>query len=75
MLLDRPGIYLREIQAALQNEIGIDVTESTISKVLTKAGFTPQNMVMYASRQDGDLRSYISAEIALYPAHTLVFVD
>ena len=39
MLLDRPGIYLREIQAALLNEIGIDVTESAICKVLKKAGF------------------------------------
>ena len=25
-LLDKPGIYLREIQAALQNEMGIDIT-------------------------------------------------
>ena len=32
-------------------------------------------MVMYASQQDSELRSRFSAEIALYPAHTLVFVD
>ena len=75
MLLDRPGIYLREIQAALLDEIGIDVTESAICKVLKKAGFTRQNMVTYATQQDSELRSQFTAELALYPAHTLVFVD
>ena len=65
---------LDSIQAALLNEIGIDVTESAICKVL-KAGFTRQNMVMYASQQDSELRSRFSAETALNPAHTLVFVD
>ena len=75
LLLDRPGIYLREIQAALLDEIGIDVTESAICKVLKKAGFTRQKMVTFATQQDSELRSQYTAELALYPAHTLVFVD
>ena len=75
MVLDKPGIYLRELQAALLHEMGIDVTESAIRKVLRKAGFTRQNMVTFATQQDKELRSIFAAELALYPAHTLVFVD
>ena len=75
MVLDKPGIYLRELQAALLHEMGIDVTESAICKVLRKAGFTRQNMVIFATQQDKELRSIFAAELALYPAHTLVFVD
>ena len=75
MVLDKPAIYIRELQAALLHEMGIDVTESAICKVLRKAGFTRQNMVTFATQQDKELRSIFAAELALYPAHTLVFVD
>ena len=49
LLLDRPGIYLREIQADILDEIGIDVTESGICKVLKKPCFTHQKMVTFAT--------------------------
>ncbi len=75
LLLDRPGIYLREIKSTLEVELGVDVTESAICKFLKKAGFTRQRLVTYALQRNDELRHEFSAELALYKTHTLVFDD
>ena len=51
------------------------MTESAVCKYLKKAGFTRQRLVNYACQQSDELRSIFSNELALYPTHTLVFVD
>ena len=75
MLLDRPGIYLREIRVALPDEIGIDIiiTVRALCKY-RKGWFYYQNMVTYM-QLSRILQSRFRAELAVYPAHTLAFVD
>ena len=74
-VLEKPGIYLREIRATLHTELGINVTESAICKFLKREGFTYQCLTTYATQRDDELRALFAEEMTLYPAHTLVFVD
>ena len=54
LLLDRLEIYLREVTATLEEELGVKVTESAVCKLLKKAGFTQRCLVNYASQQSDD---------------------
>jgi len=74
LVLDQPGIFLREVKSTLEVELGVDVTESAICKFLKKAGFTGLHLATYALQRNEDLRSIFSAELAQYKTHTLVFV-
>lgn len=51
------------------------MTESAVCKFLKKARFTRQHLVNYASQQSDQLQSIFSNELAVYPTHSLVFVD
>ena len=75
LILDRPGIYLREMKDDLEAELGVEVTESAICKFLKKAGFTHQRLSTYAAQRDDELRREYSLEMSIYPSQTLVFVD
>ena len=48
LVLDRPGIYLREIRDELMSQLGVDITVSAICKFLHKAGFTRQKLCIHA---------------------------
>ena len=75
LVLDRPGIYLREIQNELLHELGVDVTESAICVYLQKAGFTRQRLRVYAIQRDDDLRALFASDVSLYNRDMLLFLD
>jgi transposase len=75
LLHDKPGIYLREMTATIEAQLGVEVTESAICKFLKKAGFTRQRLTTYALQRDEELRMKYALELSLYPVQTLMFVD
>ena len=42
LILEKPGIYLREITAEVRSTLGVELTESAVCKFLSKTGFTRQ---------------------------------
>ena len=63
LILDRPGIYLREMRDDLEAELGVEVTESAICKFLKKAGITPKR-----KKRATDEDSIISTAAAIVKA-------
>ena len=75
MILDRPGIYLREVQLELQTQLGLNVSQSALCKFLHKTGFTRQRLSTYALQRDECLRSQFAADVSLYSPEMLIFLD
>ena len=75
LVIDQPGICLREIKLDLLLNLGLDVTESAICVFLQKAGFTRQHLKLYARQQDKHLRTQFIADMSLYTAEMMVFLD
>ena len=75
MVLQKPGVYLREMREELSRVYGVDVHESTLCKFLKKSGFTRQKMKVVAARQDQHLREMFTVDVRLYDPSMLVFVD
>jgi len=75
LILDRPGIYLRELRKEVQLNLGIDVTESALCTFLHKAGFTRQRLQLYAIQRNEDLRAQFVLDVSLYSPHMLLFLD
>ena len=75
LILDRPGIYLREIQLELQTQLGLDISQGALCKFLHKTGFTRQRLFTYALQRDEYLRAQFAVDISLYSPEMLVFID
>ena len=75
LLLDRPGIYLREIQQELKDVLDLTITTSAICKFLHKSGFTRQKLRAVATQQDSLLREIFIADMTLHFAEAFVFLD
>ena len=56
LVLDRPGIYLREIKEELFQATGIDVSEGRLCRYLEESGFTRQKMAVTATQRNELLR-------------------
>ncbi|PPR02227.1 hypothetical protein CVT24_011455 [Panaeolus cyanescens] len=71
-----PDLYLYELQALLQDALGVYVTENTISATLRRQGFTRKKVSMPALERNEDLRAEYQTNIGEnYAAEQLVFVD
>lgn len=75
MVIDRPGILLREIKEELISKLGITVTESAVCTFLHKAGFTRQRLKLYALQQDEGLRKKFALDVSIFSAEMLFFLD
>ena len=77
LAIEKPGIYLREIQASLLVETGTDVDISTICRYLHFSGFTRQKLKVIAKQRSDALRAEYLADMEVYSGHPemLVFVD
>jgi transposase len=75
LVLQRPGIYLREICQELQQSTGTDVSEPMVCRFLQKAGFTRTKIQHVASQQSEECRAHFSAEMQQYRPDMFVFVD
>lgn len=74
LVLERPGIYLREIRSELLSQLGL-ITNSAICKFLHKAGFTRQRLQTCASQRDEALRAQFSSDVSLYSRDMFIFLD
>ena len=75
LILEKPGIYLREITAKVRSTLGVELTESAVCKFLSKIGFTRQRLATFALQRDDLLRQQFVADVSLYARDTLVFID
>ena len=75
LILDRPGIYLREIQNEVLLQLGLDITVSAICKFLDGIGFTRQRIRTYASQRDDTLRAQFVSDVSLYSRDMIIFLD
>ena len=66
VVVDRPGIYLHEIQQFLVRETGTIVSTSTICKFLHKQGFSRQKMVRVALQRSDLLQSNFRDNISIF---------
>lgn len=75
LVMDRPGILLREIREELISTLGITVTESAVCTFLHQAGFTRQRLKLYALQQDEGLRRKFALDVSMFNVEMLVFLD
>ena len=76
LLLDRPGIFLQEIQTELDEQLGIEVTPSCICKFLRKNGFSRQRIYSYAIQRDEELRLQFMDDVSIYESPGMfIFLD
>ena len=74
-VMERPGIYLREITRELEMNFQLEITESAVCKFIKKMNFTRQRLNIHAIQRDDALRQQFSDDVSLYDARTLVFLD
>ncbi len=75
LVIQRPGILLREVQIELLRDYGVNVGLSTICHFLHKSGFTHQRMVLVAKQRDEYLRTTFTIDVSVYQPEMLVFLD
>ena len=75
LIVDNPGIYLREVQDELYSLAGIDISITSICNFLKESGFTRQKMRKIARQRDYQLRNDFISDVSIYQRHMLVFVD
>ena len=74
-VLDRPGIYLWEIQQELKFMFNLDVCPATLCRFLKQSNFSRKKMQLVALQRDKHLRSTYAVDVSLYSPHHLVFID
>lgn len=75
LVIEKPGIRLREIQEELLDTLWVDISESAICRFLSKSGFTYQRLKVVAAQRDEYIRQLYISDISMYSPDMLVFVD
>ena len=75
LVLERPGILLREIQAEIKYLAGQELAASTICRFLHRQGFSRQKMQLIAFQRDEALRLTYATEVSIYKADMFIFLD
>ena len=75
LVIERPGIYLREIQRELKDETGTEVSISTICNFLHEYRFTQQRLTRVAVQKNEELRAKYKQDISIFQPEMLVFID
>ena len=75
LVIERPGIYLLEIQRELSDLMLVDVNIATICRFLCNNGFSRQKLRHVALQQDAFLREQYVMDVSVYNADMFVFVD
>jgi len=75
LVIEKPGIYLKEIQEALLHTLLVEVVTSTIYMFLHTSGFTRQKLCLVAFQRDEFLRQKFIIDVLEYKPEMLVFLD
>ena len=75
LVLDKPGIYLREIQQELVWMFGLSISLSSLCNFLKKNNFTRKKMQLVASQRNEELRAEFVSDVSMYKDHFPIFID
>ena len=75
LVLEKPGIYLWEIQQELMWICGAYVSPSSLCNMLKRNNFTRKKMQLIAQQRDEQLRATFAIDVSLYTDDLLVFID
>ena len=75
LVLNNPGIYLREIQAKIEEEYLLHLDCSTLCKFLHKSGFSHQKLQIVPKQRDEMLRAQYCLDVSFYSQQSLIFID
>ena len=75
LVMQKPGIYLREIQNELSTTLLVQVDVGTICRFLHNSGFTRQKLKIVALQRDEFLRQQFIVDVSVYNTDMLVFID
>lgn len=75
LILDCPGIYMREMQAKLCQIYGFEISLSTIHRTLHIMGCSRQSMHRVAIQRSDELRAKFFADVSMYDPTMFLWVD
>ena len=75
LLLDNPSMYLGEICSKIKHATSVEVTPSSVCKLLRKFGFTRKKIQHVALQRCVEYRGAFVADMACYRKEMLVWVD
>ena len=75
LVINKPGIFLREVQSELFEVLMLEVDTSTICRFLHNSGFTRQKLRLVALQRDKFLRQKIMLDVSVYQPDMFVFLD
>ena len=75
LIIDKPSIYLHELQTELLQTTGTDVSISTICNFVHKSGLTRKKLSVVALQRSDELRAQYTREVIIYKPEMLVFID
>ena len=74
-LLEKPSLYLQEMQLFLLDEFDIHIPKSTISDTLHQKGWSKKIARQKARERDEDLRDEYWHDISEFSSYHLIYVD
>ena len=74
-LIEKPGMYLDEMSIFLYDEFHILVKTSTISRALSRIGWSKKEARQEARERNADLRDYYLYNLLAFKSYHLVYVD
>ena len=75
LVLDKPGIMLKEIQNEVLQIMNVELALSTICKFLHNQNFSRQKMQIRATQRDEVLRASFVNELSVYSSDMFIFLD
>ena len=75
MVLSSPGMYLSEMIAEIKTVTGVEVSSSTVCKLLKRYGITRKKIRQVAKQRCYQLRGFFMAQSFLYDYDMLVWID
>ena len=72
-ILQRPGMYLHEIQSDIRQTTGTDVDVSTICRFLKRNNFSRKKLNHVALQRNAELRTQFISDICLQPRHAAFY--
>ena len=75
LLLDNPGLYIAEISNKISELTGIQISASTICRIIHRNGLTRKKIQQIALQRNTDYRGQFMAEVMYHRTDQFVWVD
>ena len=74
-LLEKPGLYVDEMEIFLSDEFRVQVTNSSLKRALASVGWSKKVARQRAKEQNADLRDFYMHNLSDFQSYHLVYVD